>query len=66
MKGLWPMKKIDQKKAGWLTLLFLFLGTAFSIAAMFRGNIYWLMASAICLGFGLYCLKQYFSGQNFS
>lgn len=60
------MKKIDQKKAGWLTLLFLFLGTAFSIAAMFKGSISWLMISAVCLGFGLYYLKQYFSGQHFS
>lgn len=60
------MKKIDQKKAGWLTLFFLFLGTAFSIAAMFRGSIAWLLCSAVSLVAGLYCLKIYFSGQNFS
>ncbi len=60
------MKKIDQKNAGWFTLLFLFLGTAFSLVAMFRGSIAWLLGSALCLVAGLYCLKQYFSGQNFS
>ena len=63
---MWSMKKIDQKKAGWLTLFFLFLGTAFSIAAMFRGSIAWLLCSAVSLGAGLYFLKIYFSGQNFS